>query len=108
MHGAPWGTCDTVETPIRNQLFSWEVRMNASLPAKIFNVIPKGLALFLVLMPLANPASAAAKAKPRPAAATNVIPLLPAEEFNRQEEWRNAITTKPQPKKGFFTAKFPS
>ena len=82
--------------------------MNSSLPAKIFNFIPKGLALFLVLMPLANPASAAAKAKPRRAAATNAIPLLPAEEFKRQEEWRNAIATKPQPKKGCFTAKFPS
>ena len=30
--------------------------MNSSLPAKIFNLIPKGLALFLVLMPPANPA----------------------------------------------------
>jgi hypothetical protein len=64
--------------------------MNPSLPAKIFNFIPKGLALFLVLMPLANPASAAAKAKPRPAPATNAIPPLTAEEFKRQEEWRNA------------------
>ena len=82
--------------------------MNSSLPAKIFTFITKALGLFLVLIPFANPASAAAKAKPRPAASTNVIPLLSAEEFKRQEEWRNAISTKPQPKKGFFTAKFPS
>jgi hypothetical protein len=82
--------------------------MNSSVPAKIFNFIPKGLALFLVLIPPANPVSAAEKAKPRPAAPTNVIPLLPAEEFKRQEEWRNAITKKPQPKKGCFTAQFPS
>jgi hypothetical protein len=82
--------------------------MNPSLPAKIFNFIPKGLALYLLLMPLANPASAATKAKPRPAAATNATPPLSTEEFKRQEEWRNTITTKPQPKKGCFTAKFPS
>src|SRR5437868_1503392 len=82
--------------------------MHFSLPAKILNFIPKGLALFFVLMPVANPASAAPKAKQRPAAATNVIPLLPNEEFKRQEEWRNAIATTPQPKKGCFTAKFPS
>ena len=61
-----------------------------------------------MLMPLANPASAAAKTKARLATATNVIPLLSAEEFKRQEEWRNSITTKPQPKVGCFTAKFPS
>jgi hypothetical protein len=91
------------------------VRMTFSWSAKIFNFIPKGLALFLALMLLANPASASAETKPQPAeatpqpaAATNIIPLLPAEEFKRQEEWRNAITTKPQPKKGCFTAKFPS
>jgi hypothetical protein len=82
--------------------------MNPSLHARIFNFIPQGLALFLLLMPLANPASAASKARPRPAAATTATPPLSAEEFKRQEEWRNAIATKPQPKKGCFTARFPS
>jgi len=82
--------------------------MTSSLQAKLFNFIPKGLALFFVLMPLANPASAAGKAKPQPAAATNISPRLSAEEFKRQEEWRNAISKKPKPKKGCFTAKYPS
>jgi hypothetical protein len=82
--------------------------MNSSSPAKIYNFILEGLALCLVLIPLASPASAAAKAKRRPAAPTNVIPPLSSEEFKRQEEWRNAITAKPQPRKGCFTAKFPS
>lgn len=76
--------------------------MSSSLPATFF----KGLALFLVLMPFALPASAAPTAKPRSKAA--VIPLLSAEEFKRQEQWRSTIATKPQPKKGCFTASYPS
>ena len=49
--------------------------MNSSRVARIFNFILKGLVLFLVLMLLANPASAAEKAEPQSAAASNVIPL---------------------------------
>ncbi len=82
--------------------------MNASSPIGIYKFIPKCLALFLVVMPLPSPASAAKEAEPPPEAATNVIPLLSAEEFKKQEEWRNAISTKQQPRKGCFNAKFPS
>ena len=42
----------------------------------------------------------AEKANPQPAAAAKPSPLLPPEEFKRQEDWRKAITAKPQPKKG--------
>jgi len=56
--------------------------------------------------------AASFKAAPTPSKlstpSARALPLLPAEEFKRQEEWRNAIAAKPQPKKGCFTAKFPS
>jgi hypothetical protein len=81
--------------------------MNANFSASISSCISKALALFLVLMPLPNSASAA-KAKSQPAGATNASPPLTTEEFKRQQEWRDAIAKKPQPKKGCFTAKFPS
>jgi len=82
--------------------------MHPCLAARICSFTAKAVALLLVLIPLANPANAAKKPKPRPAAATKTAPPLSSEEFKRQEEWRNAITAKPQPKKGCFTAKFPS
>lgn len=75
---------------------------------KTLNCIPYGLALFLLLTPFANPVSAATKAKRQRPAPVKVIPMLSAEEFKRQGDWRSAIAAKPQPKKGCFTAKFPS
>ena len=35
-------------------------------------------------------------------------PMLSPQEFRRQEEWRAAIGLVPRPRKGCFTAKFPS
>jgi len=57
-----------------------------------------------------SPASFAAdKKKPPVAAATaKTEPMLSPEEFRNQEEWRTSIALAPPPKKGCFTAKFPS
>jgi hypothetical protein len=41
-------------------------------------------------------------------AAPATKPMLSPDEFRRQEEWRNSIGLAPKPKKGCFTAKFPS
>lgn len=55
------------------------------------------------------PSYAADKAKSHSAAtATNIEPMLSAEEFQQQADWRTSIAFVRTPKKGCFTAKFPS
>ena len=79
--------------------------MNSCSPKKLFSSVPLSLVLFLV--PAGSALAAGQTAKPQ-AAAQDIIPLMPAEEFKKQQEWRDSIAAKPQPKKGCFTAKFPS
>jgi hypothetical protein len=69
-----------------------------------------GLILMLSAGPLSSTASFAAdNEKPSSEAATNKSePMLSAEDFRKQKDWRNSIALVPQPKKGCFTAKFPS
>ena len=71
-----------------------------------------GMALVLLAATVLLPTVilAASKAKPQSAAAavTKTEPMLSAEEFRKQEDWRNAIALVPQLKKGCFNAKFPS
>lgn len=50
--------------------------------------------------PTADAATAATAAKP--------IPMLSVQEFRKQQDWRAAIATTPKPKKGCFTAQYPS
>ncbi len=53
--------------------------------------------------------SAAEKKRPQSAAAASKAePMLSPEEFRRQEDWRAFMSSVPPPKKGCFTAKFPS
>jgi len=68
-----------------------------------------GLIIMLSAAPLSSTASFAAdNEKPSSEAATNKSePMLSAEDFRNQEDWRNSIALVPQPKKGCFTAKFP-
>ena len=71
------------------------------------------LGLILVLLAAAtlpSPASFAAEQKkpPSAAAASKTEPMLSPEEFRKQEDWRASIALVPRPKKGCFTAKFPS
>ena len=84
-------------------------RMKSSLNSK--NI--RGLELILLMLAaviLSSPPSFAAdKAKPLSAAAAiKSEPMLSAEDFRKQEDWRNSIALVPQPKKGCYTAKFPS
>ena len=82
--------------------------MKSSLDAK--RITRLGLILMLSAAPLLSTASFAVdNEKPSSEAATNKSePMLSAEEFRKQEDWRNSIALVPQPKKGCFTAKFPS
>ena len=61
---------------------------------------------------IASPAIAAGKTKMVPAAviaaADRPEPMLSPEEFKRQSDWRDKISTVPQPKKGCFISKFPA
>jgi hypothetical protein len=83
--------------------------MKSSLMSK--NIRRLGLILVLLAAPtLPSPASFAADKKkpPSAAAASKTEPMLSPEEFRKQEDWRASIPSVPQPKKGCFTAKFPS
>ena len=82
--------------------------MKSSLDSKRISRL--GLILMLSAGSLSSTASFAAdNEKPSSEAATNKSePMLSAEDFRKQEEWRNSIALVPQPKKGCFTAKFPS
>ena len=82
--------------------------MKSSLDSKRISRL--GLILMLSAGPLLSTGSLAAdNEKPSSEAATNKSePMLSAEEFRKQEDWRNSIALVPQPKKGCFTAKFPS
>jgi hypothetical protein len=72
----------------------------------------RGLGLVFILLTavsLAPSASSAAEIKkPATAAATRPEPVLSQQEFRAQADWRAAIATVPKPKKGCFTAKYPS
>src|SRR3984893_13780445 len=83
-------------------------RMKSSLDSKRISRL--GLILMLSAGSLSSTASFAAdNEKPSSEAPTNKSePMLSAEDFRKQEEWRNSIALVPQPKKGCFTAKFPS
>ncbi len=78
--------------------------MTSSVPAKRLGFIAAALALAVVSLA----ACSSEKTPSGTGAGAKVIPLLSAEEFQRQAEWRNAISQKAAPKKGCFTAKFPS
>ena len=82
--------------------------MNSSLNSKRLSRL--GLLLMLSAGPLSSTVSFAAdNAKPSSEAAINKSePMLSAEDFRKQEDWRNSIALVPQPKKGCFTARFPS
>lgn len=81
-----------------------------------FSLISKNirrLALISVFLATANlpwSASVAAEKKKPPSAATalKAEPRLSPEEFRRQEDWRASMQLVPPPKKGCFTAKYPS
>jgi hypothetical protein len=67
------------------------------------------ISVFLATATLPWSASfAAGKNKPPSVAASKAEPMLSPEEFRKQEDWRASILLVPQPKKGCFTAKFPS
>lgn len=80
--------------------------MNLSVPAKRSDFIATTLALALGSASLV--ACSSGWAESGPTAGNKAIPLMSSEEFKRQDGWRNAISRKAPPKKGCFTAKFPS
>jgi hypothetical protein len=84
--------------------------MEPCLPSIYFTSLIRVLVLFTaVTIPATSGLAASKTDRPAAAAATaNVIPMLSKQEYRRQENWRKAIATKPQPRKGCFTSQFPS
>jgi hypothetical protein len=84
--------------------------MNSRLPFRNFNILAKSLTILLIAALSASSSVAAGKVKKRlpEVSASNAIPMLSKEEYQKQIDWRKAIAAKPQPKKGCFTSKFPS
>ena len=82
--------------------------MKFSLASK--NILKLGLiSIFVTTATLPWSASYAAGKKKAPAAAAaKVEPMLSPEEYRKQEDWRAFMSSVPQPKKGCFTAKYPS
>ena len=84
---------------------------SSKVPFDIATVLALIMAALLVTSTSFAADKAKPKAKPAAAAATAVDkpePVLSAEEFRQQADWRAKILAVPQPKKGCFTAKFPS
>jgi hypothetical protein len=78
--------------------------MNSNVSVKPLGVLA---ALALAAVSLAA-CTAGKKPPPGPVAGATVIPLMSHADFKRQEEWRGAIARKQPPRKGCFTAKYPS
>ena len=83
--------------------------MKKSLPLKTIRRLGATCLMLAASALIATSVLAAEKSKPPAAVADQKTePMLSADEFRKQETWRNEIAKVPQPKKGCFTAKFPA